>query len=60
MNSTISKIELLDNADQVNILMLRYMDGMTWEDIPVHTGLSYNKVQYLNKRAMKKLLLLFE
>ena len=48
----IGMIELITYADFRLVLMLRYMNCMTWERIACEMGFTFQWVQELNKRAL--------
>lgn len=51
----IQTIELLNNPKYERILYLRYCQKKTWEEIAIETGNTYQWVNELCKRALKKL-----
>ena len=47
------QINSLDNDDYKLLLMLRYLNFKTWEEIAVEMGCSYQWVHVLHSRALK-------
>ncbi len=49
----ISVIDQLDNADEVNLLYMRYVQLMKWEDIAKKMNLSYKHTHRIHARALE-------
>ena len=47
------KIERMDNEDEKDVLMYRYIRLMKWEDICVTMGLSWRRTHYIHNDALK-------
>ena len=47
------KIERMDNEDEKDVLMYRYIKLMKWEDICVKMGLSWRRIHYIHNDALK-------
>ena len=47
------KIERMDNEDEKDVLMYRYIRLMKWEDICVKMGLSWRRTHYIHNDALK-------
>ena len=47
------KIERMDNEDEKDVLMYRYIKLMKWEDICVKMGLSWRRTHYIHNDALK-------
>lgn len=54
-NSTIDKIYNLKDNEQIKVMVLRYSEGMTWDEVSQEIGLSRSKVFKVHKQAMAKL-----
>ena len=48
-----NKIERMDNEDEKDILMYRYIRLLKWEDICVKMGLSWRRIHYIHNDALK-------
>lgn len=48
----IMEIEQLENEEEKNVLFLRYILGMKWEDICIRLSVSWSKAHYIHKRAL--------
>lgn len=48
----IMEIERLENEEEKNVLFLRYILGMKWEDICIRLSVSWSKAHYIHKRAL--------
>ncbi len=46
-------IRTLDNADEQEVLRLRYIKGLKWEKIAVEMGYSYKWIHKIHGRALK-------
>ncbi len=49
----IEKIELMDCEDEKNVLLLKYINGYTFEEISDITNFSLRQVYYIYKKALK-------
>ena len=47
------KIERMDNEEEKDVLMYRYIKLMKWEDICVKMGLSWRRIHYIHNDALK-------
>ncbi|WP_288582809.1 sigma factor-like helix-turn-helix DNA-binding protein [uncultured Streptococcus sp.] len=54
-NATIDKIYNLKDNEQIKVMVLRYSEGMTWDEVSQEIGLSRRKVFKVHKQAMAKL-----
>ncbi|HFI0085896.1 TPA: sigma factor-like helix-turn-helix DNA-binding protein [Streptococcus suis] len=54
-NATIDKIYNLKDNEQIKFMVLRYSEGMTWDEVSQEIGLSRRKVFKVHKQAMAKL-----
>ena len=48
-------IESLENFDQKRILRLRYIDGLTWDEVAMDSGFSERSVRRIHGRALEEL-----
>lgn len=48
-------IESLENFDQKRILRLRYIDGLTWDEVAMDAGFSERSVRRIHGRALEEL-----
>ena len=51
------KIERLDDEDEKDVLMVRYIGRMKWEDICVKMSLSWRRVHYIHSAALEHFIL---
>lgn len=51
------KIERLDNEDEKDVLMYRYIKLLKWEDICVKMGFSWRRIHYIHSNALAKFIL---
>ncbi len=49
----IDRIEQLENEDEKDVLMYRYIKLMKWEDIYIKMSLSCRRVHYIHSNALK-------
>ena len=54
-NATIDKIYNLKDNEQIKVMVLRYSEGMTWDEVSQEFGLSRRKNFKVHKQAMAKL-----
>ena len=54
-NATIDKIYNLKDNEQIKVMVLRYSEGMTWDEVSQEIGLSRRKNFKVHKQAMAKL-----
>lgn len=54
-NATIDKIYNLKDNEQIKVMVLRYSEGMTWDEVSQEIGLSRRKIFKVHKQAMAKL-----
>lgn len=48
-------IASLENFDQKRILRLRYIDGLTWDEVAMDSGFSERSVRRIHGRALEEL-----
>ena len=51
------KIERLEDEDEKDVLMFRYIGRMKWEDICVRMNLSWRRVHYIHSDALEHFIL---
>lgn len=49
----VDKIELMSDPTEKNLLRLKYIHGMTWEEISDEIGYSYRQIHNIHKRALQ-------
>lgn len=50
-NATIDKIYNLKDNEQIKVMVLRYSEGMTWDEVSQEIGLSREKIlKYISKQ----------
>lgn len=54
-NATIDKIYSLKDNEQIKVMLFRYSEGMTWDEVSAELALSKSKVFKVHKQAMVKL-----
>lgn len=53
--ATTNKINNLDDKGQSDIMLLRYLIGLKWNEIAIKTNVSNNRLASLHKQALAKL-----
>ncbi|MDO4601992.1 MAG: sigma factor-like helix-turn-helix DNA-binding protein [Eubacteriales bacterium] len=48
-------IQLLDNEDEQEVLRLRYIKGLKWEEVAVETGYTYRRTLQIHGKALQNL-----
>ena len=54
-NATIDKIYSLKDNEQIKVMLFRYSEGMTWEEVSTELALSKSKLLKVHKQALTKL-----
>jgi len=49
----VDKIELMSDPTEKNLLRLKYIHGMTWEEVSDEIGYSYRQIHNIHKRALQ-------
>ncbi len=54
-NATIDKIYSLKDNEKIKVMLLRYSEGMTWDEVSAQLALSKSKLLKVHKQALTKL-----
>lgn len=55
LNDIENMIESLEDFDQKTVLRLRYIDGLTWDEVSIHASWSTRTVRRIHGRALEEL-----